>query len=311
MSILFQEENFRITPLQEEVSTRRYFLAEKEGEEPIVLCKDQSINWDFVNLSDYLSKQGILVPKVLSVDEERSVLFQEYSGAYDLSTLNEDEFNIHLKQAIDLIHKLQTLDPPDFVKERRFDYAKLSFEMNLTIDSYNKWKENASLNSELSEEILFFLDQTCKLLDQYPCSVFTHRDFHSRNLIWDDRKKRMSLIDFQDARMGTPFYDLSSILYDAYRPISLQNRIDLLEYFNSTSTKPFKNFLGIYYLQAFQRSFKALGTYIIQVNEKQNWKFLPSLKNSLSNLIEISQLGVFPDEVYIFSEQLLQEVRNY
>lgn len=310
MSISFQEENYRITPLQEEVSTRRYFLAEKEGEEPIVLCKDHSINWDFVNLSNYLSTQGITVPKILAVDEERSVLFQEYSGAKDLSTLGEEEFNILLKQAIDLIHKLQTLDPPDFVKKRRFDYAKLSFEINLTIDSFYKWKENASLDSDLSEEIRFFLDETCKLLDQYPCSVFTHRDYHSRNLIWDERKQRIALIDFQDARMGTPFYDLSSILYDAYRPISMQNRIDLLEYFQTTATKSYKNFKGTYYLQAFQRSFKALGTYIIQVNEKQNRKFLPSLKNCLNNLIEISQLGVLPDAIYIFSEQLLQEVRN-
>ncbi len=44
------------------------------------------------------------------------------------------------------------------------------------------------------------------------------RDFHSPNLIWLERRKdtgRVGLLDFQDAVMGPPAYDLVSLLQDA------------------------------------------------------------------------------------------------
>ena len=44
--------------------------------------------------------------------------------------------------------------------------------------------------------------------------VFTHRDYHSRNLMADGL--RLGVIDFQDALMGPATYDLASLLRDAY-----------------------------------------------------------------------------------------------
>ena len=44
--------------------------------------------------------------------------------------------------------------------------------------------------------------------------VLCHRDYHSRNLMWRDG--RLSIIDFQDARLGPDTYDLASLLRDSY-----------------------------------------------------------------------------------------------
>ena len=44
--------------------------------------------------------------------------------------------------------------------------------------------------------------------------VFTHRDYHSRNLMVDG--ERLGVIDFQDALLGPASYDLASLLRDSY-----------------------------------------------------------------------------------------------
>ncbi|MCC5814590.1 MAG: phosphotransferase [Leptospira sp.] len=310
--ISFEEENYTLTPLQEEASTRRYFLVEKDRETKKVLCKDNAINWDFINLSVFLSQNSIHVPKVISIDSKNNTILQEFCGFDDLSVKTDQEYEALLPKLLDLIINLQNLNPPEMVKNRRFDYEKLMFEVNLTVNSYTKWKENFNLKTDLLEEFYIFLQETCSFLDQHPDQVFVHRDFHCRNLIQDQEMSQdIYLIDFQDARMGTPQYDLSSILYDAYRPLPTSIRQTMLqEFIAKTSSKNYYRFRETYYLQALQRSFKAMGTYLIQVGEKKNLKFRPSLFACLENIQEISQLGHLPDSVYIFAYQLSKELKN-
>src|SRR5947199_2017384 len=52
--------------------------------------------------------------------------------------------------------------------------------------------------------------------------VFCHRDYHTRNLLV--RGTDLFMIDFQDARLGSPHYDLASLLWDAYVPVSEPER---------------------------------------------------------------------------------------
>jgi aminoglycoside/choline kinase family phosphotransferase len=56
------------------------------------------------------------------------------------------------------------------------------------------------------------------------------RDFHSPNLIWLASRPdtaRVGLIDFQDAVMGPPAYDLASLLQDARVDVSEEQEIGL------------------------------------------------------------------------------------
>jgi N-acetylmuramate 1-kinase len=309
--IPFHEEDFSLIPLQEEASTRRYFLLERDPGNNQVLCKDIAINWDFIKLSQFLHQKSIRVPKVISIDSRNNTILQEFCGFDDMSKKTDPEYEELLPKLMDLIISLQNLNPPEFVRNRRFDYEKLMFEVNLTVDSYTKWKENFNLKTDLLEELYIFFQETCGFLDQHPDQVFVHRDFHCRNLIQNPNSNDIYLIDFQDARMGTPQYDLSSILYDAYRPLSIDLRQSMLnEFISKTSEKKYYRFRESYYLQALQRSFKALGTYLIQVGEKKNPKFKSSLFSCLENIQEISQLGHLPDSVYIFAYQLSKELKN-
>ncbi|TGL65400.1 phosphotransferase [Leptospira jelokensis] len=299
-------KNCNLIPLQEEASTRRYFrITDSDLEE--VVCIDESINEDFVLLSEFLNTKGIPVPKIFERNDSLGILCMSFEGELDFSSYQLNDYQIQFPKLIDLILKLQTLDPPSFVKNRRFDTEKLMFETNLTLGKFQTFKELYKIKTSISNEAIAFLEETVAYLDHYQINVFTHRDFHCRNLLRSSNSDYV-LIDFQDARMGVPQYDLASILYDAYYPLPREFRMKMLKYFQEKNVDQSKKFKDTFYLQALQRSFKALGTYFRMVVDQNKDKFKPSILSCLNQLEEIIQLGMFSDSLYIFVRSLRDEL---
>ena len=87
------------------------------------------------------------------------------------------------------------------------------------------------------------------------------------NKINASRKEDYTLIDYQDARLGLPCYDLSSLLYDPYLDLPL-DFIELgLKFYKEHSPLKFsseEDFANLFYQQSLQRVYKALGTYLYQ-----------------------------------------------
>lgn len=304
------EENYQFIPLQEEASTRKYYHAKDTLGKEYVLCKDsQGINWDFVELTKFFLEKGFPVPKILGMDSKKGMLLLEFCGWKDLTSLSEEEYESRLETLIEFILDLQNTSPPSIVANRFFDFEKLKFEVDTTWTALQKWKETKGTKFHLVKELQFFLYEVCDYLGRYSYFVFTHRDFHSRNILIHPNPNHHSkygnlvIIDYQDARMGTPAYDLCSLLYDAYRELPLDTREKYLKIYQSKVSYP--QFRQTYYLQALQRSFKALGTYLNQVLIKNHLKFYPSILHCLKNLMEISQIGKFPDSIYIFADSFL------
>ncbi|MDF3820909.1 phosphotransferase [Leptospira sp. 96542] len=301
-------KDLHLVPLQEEASTRKYFQIKTKSEIE-VLCVDQTVNEDFIKLSEFLFNEGIRVPRIFEVESKLGLIFMSFEGLEDFGTYSLDEYKEKFPNIIDLILKLQTLDPPNFVKERKFDTEKLGFEVNLTIEKFQLFAKEYNLRTTISNEAIAFLDETVAYLNVYPINVFTHRDFHCRNLLRNEHSM-MSLIDFQDARMGVPQYDLASILYDAYYPLPRDFRMQMLRYYQSKSIDQSKKFMEVFYLQTLQRSFKALGTYFRMVTDQKKEKFKPSILKCLNQLEDIIQLGMFADSLYIFIRSLRNELNN-
>ena len=67
--------------------------------------------------------------------------------------------------------------------------------------------------------------------DGRPPATWVLRDFHSPNLLWLPERQglaRIGLLDFQDAVMGPPAYDLASLLQDARVDVPEMMEIALL-----------------------------------------------------------------------------------
>ncbi|PJZ46833.1 aminoglycoside phosphotransferase family protein [Leptospira brenneri] len=300
----------KIVPLQEEASSRRYFRLTSLKNPEEVVCVDETVNEDFIIISEFLNQNKINSPKVLDVNRKFGLTFMSFEGLDDFSTYHLNDYKNKFPILIDLILKLQTLDPPPLVKNRKFDTEKLSFETNLTLEKYEGFQNLFQIRTKFSNEAKAFIEETVGYLSQYPINVFTHRDFHCRNVLISPNSD-YALIDFQDARMGVPQYDLASILYDAYYPLPRDFRSLMLKSFRERNTDQTKKFNDTFYLQALQRSFKALGTYFRMVTDHGKDKFKPSIISCLNQLEEIIQLGMFADSLYIFVRSLREELSRH
>jgi aminoglycoside/choline kinase family phosphotransferase len=95
------------------------------------------------------------------------------------------------------------------------------------------------------------------------------RDFHSPNLIWLGERPgiaRVGIIDFQDAVLGPPAYDLVSLLQDARVDIPEQLELALLTRYikarrAADETFDPAGFAELYAIMSAQRNTRLLGTF--------------------------------------------------
>jgi aminoglycoside/choline kinase family phosphotransferase len=115
--------------------------------------------------------------------------------------------------------------------------------------------------------------------------VFTHRDYHSRNLMVDGL--RLGVIDFQDALMGPATYDLASLLRDAYIQLDETLIDDLVAYYLAQLEERrfvWANraaFRRLFDLTSIQRNLKAAGRFVYIDRVKGNPKFLADIPRVL------------------------------
>lgn len=296
-----------ITPIVSEASDRKYFRV-VYPDRTLILCKDLRFQHDFVEIADFLSHEQFLVPEILKKDLIHFLILMTDGGEKDLTSIEDDlEYRDWLIKSIEILVKLQKTNPIPPVSSRDFDLEKLDFESNFTYSNYLKFKKEFQLKTQLRSETKIFIEECSAFLAEYPVKVFCHRDFHGRNLLINSQNQ-ICMIDFQDARMGTPFYDLASILYDAYRPIPFGMRQGLYQIFLNLSEQNFPKSKECYYIQCLQRSYKALGSYFYLIADKKMDKYKQSVLNALDNLLEIVQVGLFPDQLYVFFHLLKEEL---
>lgn len=300
-----------ITPIPKEASVRNYFRIQYEIGTKI-LCIDEkfeSLPYPFLEVQTFLEKSGFLVPRIFAFDPAIHAILQTDEGMADLTSVTESDYTEKIYSSMDILLKLQELQPTELIASKSFDYAKLKFEIDTTLEAYDRFaKKFGTEDITINAPGLEFLDNSIQFLANHPNKVVTHRDYHARNLILS--KNGLCMIDFQDMMMGCPQYDLASLLYDAYRPLSKERREIFYRYFFERSPHKENRFREYYLVQCLQRSFKALGTYFIMYNDRGYEKYKESIPKCLENLMEIIQLGGFPDSIYLFAHFLRKRLEN-
>jgi aminoglycoside/choline kinase family phosphotransferase len=90
------------------------------------------------------------------------------------------------------------------------------------------------------------------------------RDYHAENLLWLPERTGTAmtgLLDFQDALLGHPAYDLVSILQDARRDVAPQTETDMIAYYLANTGKDEAAFQTAYALLGAQRNLRILGIF--------------------------------------------------
>jgi aminoglycoside/choline kinase family phosphotransferase len=125
--------------------------------------------------------------------------------------------------------------------------------------------------------------------------------------------KSVGLLDFQDALIGSPAYDLVSLLEDARRDVADQVKSEMLEYFLSelekknlsTSSKEIiESFVKDFEILSLQRNLKILGIFArlsVRDGKNQYLQFLPRVKNLVLKRLSVSK---------IFDESFKKEIEQ-
>lgn len=281
-------------------------LADPEGfkaSEEAVSGNISSINEiPFINIQEHLLTCKVSVPEIIYSNPEEGWLLLEDLGDVTLAQEIEGQLqnrplllNFYQK-AIDELITLQIAAspapmPPTIAHHRQFDQALFLWEFDHFIEYGIEKRKGIVLPHKEKEEIRTWFSDIAFRLAQLP-SVYTHRDYHSRNLMIQSvpAGKRLRLIDFQDALMGPPQYDLASLLRDSYIDLPEEVIDELIGYYieesehRSKKTIERENFREFFDLASIQRNLKAAGRFVYIDQVKHSSQFLPHVPPTLAKV---------------------------
>jgi aminoglycoside/choline kinase family phosphotransferase len=309
----FSADLVALTPLAGDASNRRYFRVElrdglppslilmqlaepeafKQSEEAVSGASAQIAELPFLNVHSHLERAGIPVPGLYYYDRAAGLLYLEDFGDLTLTEACRDsspaEVSARYRQAIDILVRIQLkatspADPACVAFHRSFDAPLLMWEFDHFLEYGIVARRGKPMCADDREVIRAEFQKIAELLAGLP-RVFTHRDYHSRNLMVDG--PRLGVIDFQDALMGPATYDLASLLRDAYIALDEALIEDLIDYYVKQLAEH-KHiwtdrgaFQRLFDWTSIQRNLKAAGRFVYIDRVKKNPKFLADIPRVL------------------------------
>lgn len=274
-----------VEKLTGDASARRYYRIVGDGKSYVVCLdnpKPEGVEIPtFAEVQAFLLSKNVRVPKIFDQFDDGTYFLEEDLG--DLTLLSrlsavsdyQEELSWY-KKAVDLLIAMHSipnaeLKPHAFYK-LSFDEAKLTFEYNFTIDYFVNNFLGHCLSARDKECLDVGFKEIIREMAQRPM-VFTHRDYHSRNLMV--KNGELVVIDFQDARLGLRQYDLVSLLEDCYYQIQENNKEILIDfYLRNSEIKDLNDFMYMYDLSLLQRVFKAIGSFSYIYAKKGDKRYL-------------------------------------
>ncbi|MBV9241250.1 MAG: phosphotransferase [Acidobacteria bacterium] len=295
----------------------------------------------YLDVTHLFLAAGLPVANIHAVDGPLGVIIQEDLGDRvlrdEMENVTPDRRSRLMNEAISLIARIQVAtdrayDLNSIASRLKFDFEKLSWELDYFKEHYfttfrleipreheravpegvelpslisrggqrpGRWLPQ-ELTLEQDAELIAEFQELCHELETF-ASVLCHRDFHAANLMLD-HKNRMRIIDHQDARIGSPAYDLVSLLLDRITelpsPEWLANRrhyfLDVRRRLGLPKIDE-DEFAYEFRLQTIQRCLKAAGTFSYQSAIRGKTYFIPYIKPMFGIARRACQsLGRFP-----------------
>jgi N-acetylmuramate 1-kinase len=311
--------------LTADASTREYFRIEWSDRTAIACVYpapfEEAVR-TYLDVTTLFLVGGLPVAEILDFEGKLGVIIQEDLGDTLLrNVIAEETVSSQRKrlrdEAISLIARIQLLTPKAFqmnsiVSRLKFDTEKLEWELNYFKTHYFETFRKETLSAEDDALLSAEFHELAVELESY-ASVLCHRDFHLANLMMD-REGKMRIIDHQEARIGSPAYDLVSLLLDRITelpsPEWLANKrayfLDVRQRLGLSKIDE-EDFAREFRLQTIQRCLKAAGTFSYQAAVRGKEHFIPFIKPMFQiSLRGATNLGRFP----AIREILCREISN-
>lgn len=212
----FEPNEADIRKVAKGASTRAFYRFSKGGEK-LVGCFYSDLpreNFLYAPIAEFLYSCGVPVPKILYHDAQKKIIVMEDAGARDIGELQAEEMRgtyfaalraakiLHTKASEKFAANPIELCPPFDADLYRWEQDYFYRECAQGVFGINIPRPDSDF------EVL-----TRRLLD-FPRRLL-FRDFQSQNIMVSEGGD-IRVIDFQGMRLGNPFYDVASLLFDPY-----------------------------------------------------------------------------------------------
>ena len=281
---------YKLKKISGDASFREFYRLEKKNKTSIIVSAKKE---KFKNLIVYavvnkiLNVNKINAPKLLSNHYSNDMIEISDLGEkslYDYVISKKSKLN-HYKSLVKFIIKVQKIKVKKYYKLGKFKvkFSKYSLnnlhkESDLFFDWYLKYFLKKKKISKIKKLLKAELNKIYKKL-KFSNNTFVHRDFHVSNIMV--KKKKLGLIDSQDAIIGNPLYDVASLIDDVRikLPNNLQNNLVHFYHKNSKLKKDnIENLKNDFDILSVQRNLKILGIFVrLSIRDGKNnyLKFLP------------------------------------
>lgn len=252
--------------------------------------------YDWVTLSVVLQSYQIVTPRLHATIPEYAALIIEDYGNDMLETIIQEKLSAGdlmgtsalYEQAAAMIARMLCIpkNEDSIWCKRSFDSERFHWELDFFMKQFAHPVGRISLSHEEEKKLKNEFEDISKFLGSFS-SYFVHRDYHSRNIMV--RGKDLAMIDFQDARLGPPSYDLVSLVFDSYVGFSKQQRTKLMEdcmnfIAQTASEKTIREIEVSWRPMLLQRQLKALGSFGFLTLVKNRGNYLRYVAPALETL---------------------------
>jgi hypothetical protein len=289
--------NYQLDKIAGDASFRHYYRAKLAGNKSYIIMSAPPEFEDihpFYKIDQILIKNNFSAPKIFAADYENGLMLLEDFGNNSYTKvlaasddLLKDENHLY-KMAVELLLDLNKISAPADLAF--YDEKLLMREVMLYIDWYLPYIAKSPASAVQIEQFQNLWLELFKQMSK-PSNLVL-RDYHADNLmVLTDRTtyQNVGLLDFQDAVIGSPAYDLVSLLEDARRDVDKKTEKNMLQYYLDNFDCDQKTFLYDYAVLSLQRNIKIIGIFsrlAIRDKKPQYLQLLPRVFKHVENRLQ-------------------------
>lgn len=245
-----------MSPVAGDASFRRYFRV-RLGERSAILMVAPPPHEDprpFLSIARWLSGRGFAAPRVIAEHlTEGLVLIEDFGDDRMREAIDADPARAPAlyRAAVDVLIALHRESPPAVAS---YDRAALAEKARLLPEWYCP---AVGIAPDLAGYDAAWRE-LWPLVESAP-PVLVLRDYHAENLMLVG-DGRLGLLDFQDAMLGHPAYDLVSLLQDARRDVEPEIEAAMLDHY-TRETGVGDDFRTAYRVLGAQRNARIIGVF--------------------------------------------------
>ncbi|MCB2063984.1 MAG: phosphotransferase [Novosphingobium sp.] len=251
----------KLQALDGDASFRRYFRVKRFGSSAMLMDApppEEDVA-PFLRAARWLGDNGMRAPEIIAEDAGKGLVLLEDFGKSRmrdyLDQWPDDEVEVY-RSAVSALVRLHRLPPGPFN-----DYSLSEYMREATL--FTSWYCPArGLNVDEDGYKAAWETVIGELLPRQRPGVTVLRDYHAENIMLLGTLQKQGLLDFQDALIGHPAYDLVSLLQDARRDVSQELEAVMFDQYREEAGIVGDEFLADYARLGAQRNAKIVGIFV-------------------------------------------------